>query len=117
MKFALGADFLFYRYKAVCCSSSNAAYSPFGVELLTGKYGVNRRPEQGRLVEEKRCTDRYADEMNFVVADRFNAYAGEHGVRRPFCMLQDGQTLHLRTDSPSVDGYTLKGSSTYFSWR
>jgi aryl-alcohol dehydrogenase-like predicted oxidoreductase len=32
---------------------------------------------RGRLVEEKRYTDRYADEMNFVVAYRFNKYATE----------------------------------------
>lgn len=56
------------------------SYSPLGAGLLTGKYGVNKRPEQGRLVEEKRYTDRYTDEINFVVADRFNAYAAEHGM-------------------------------------
>jgi aryl-alcohol dehydrogenase-like predicted oxidoreductase len=57
------------------------SYSPLGAGLLTGKYGMNKRPEQGRLVEEKRYTDRYADEMNFEVADRFKAYAVEHGIR------------------------------------
>jgi aryl-alcohol dehydrogenase-like predicted oxidoreductase len=56
------------------------SYSPLGAGLLTGKYGVNKRPEQGRLVEEKRYTDRYADEMNFLVADRFNAYAAKQGI-------------------------------------
>jgi aryl-alcohol dehydrogenase-like predicted oxidoreductase len=56
------------------------SYSPLGAGLLTGKYGVNKRPEQGRLVEEKRYTDRYADEMNFIVAERFNAYAAEHEI-------------------------------------
>ncbi|WP_282936075.1 aldo/keto reductase [Paenibacillus sp. RC67] len=56
------------------------SYSPLGAGLLTGKYGVNKRPEQGRLVEEKRYTDRYADEMNYVVAERFQAYAAEHGI-------------------------------------
>jgi aryl-alcohol dehydrogenase-like predicted oxidoreductase len=29
----------------------------------------------------KDIKDRYADEMNFVVADRFNAYAAEHGIK------------------------------------
>ncbi len=56
------------------------SYSPLGGGLLTGKYGMNKRPEQGRLVEEQRYTDRYADEMNFVVADRFTTYAAEHGM-------------------------------------
>jgi aryl-alcohol dehydrogenase-like predicted oxidoreductase len=56
------------------------SYSPLGGGLLTGKYGMNKRPEQGRLVEEQRYTDRYVDEMNFVVADRFTTYAAEHGM-------------------------------------
>jgi len=56
------------------------SYSPLGGGLLTGKYGVNKRPEQGRLVEEQRYTARFADEMNFEVADRFTTYAAEHGM-------------------------------------
>ena len=56
------------------------SYSPLGGGLLTGKYGVKKRPGQGRLVEEQRYTARYADEMNFVVADRFTTYAAEHGM-------------------------------------
>lgn len=56
------------------------SYSPLGAGLLTGKYGVNKRPEQGRIVDEGRYTDRYGDEMNFVVADNFNKYAEEHGM-------------------------------------
>lgn len=59
------------------------SYSPLGGGLLTGKYGVNKRPEQGRLVEEKRYTDRYSEDMNFIVADKFTAYAKEHGVTAP----------------------------------
>ena len=56
------------------------SYSPLGAGLLTGKYGVNKRPEQGRLVEEKRYSDRYGDDMNFAVAERFTAYAKENGI-------------------------------------
>jgi aryl-alcohol dehydrogenase-like predicted oxidoreductase len=56
------------------------SYSPLGGGLLSGKYGVDKRPGQGRLIEQKMYTDRYADEMNFVVADRFSAYASEHGI-------------------------------------
>jgi aryl-alcohol dehydrogenase-like predicted oxidoreductase len=56
------------------------SYSPLGAGLLTGRYGVNKRPEQGRLVEDKRYSARYSDDMNFVVADRFTTYAAEHGI-------------------------------------
>jgi len=56
------------------------SYSPLGAGLLTGKYGVNKRPEQGRLVEQQRYTDRYGDEINFAVADRFSEYAVKEGM-------------------------------------
>jgi aryl-alcohol dehydrogenase-like predicted oxidoreductase len=56
------------------------SYSPLGGGLLTGKYGVKKRPEQGRIVEDQRYTARYGDEMNFVVAERFTTYAAEHGM-------------------------------------
>jgi aryl-alcohol dehydrogenase-like predicted oxidoreductase len=56
------------------------SYSPLGAGLLTGKYGINKRPEQGRLVDEQRYTDRYGDDMNFVIADKFNKYAKEQGI-------------------------------------
>ncbi len=55
-------------------------YSPLGAGLLTGKYGVNKRPNQGRLIDEARYRARYADGMNFEVAEGFAAYAEEHGV-------------------------------------
>lgn len=49
-------------------------YSPLGGGLLTGKYGVNRKPTEGRLVEQEMYTKRYADQSNYVVAERFNDY-------------------------------------------
>jgi aryl-alcohol dehydrogenase-like predicted oxidoreductase len=55
-------------------------YSPLGGGLLSGKYGTNLRPVQGRLVEQKQYADRYADRVNYEVADRFNAYCKERGV-------------------------------------
>ena len=56
------------------------SYSPLGAGLLTGKYGINKRPDQGRLLEEARYKDRYKDGNNFIVADKFSAYAEKHGV-------------------------------------
>ncbi|WP_027093899.1 aldo/keto reductase [Cohnella thermotolerans] len=55
------------------------SYSPLGGGLLTGKYGVGKRPPSGRLVEQPNYTKRYADETNYIVADRFAAYAEERG--------------------------------------
>lgn len=56
------------------------AYSPLGGGLLTGKYGIGKRPTSGRLIDEARYRDRYADEENFATADRFTAFAKEHNI-------------------------------------
>jgi aryl-alcohol dehydrogenase-like predicted oxidoreductase len=54
-------------------------YSPTGGGLLTGKYGTDRRPDRGRLVDTKMYTVRYADPRYMTIADRFTALAAELG--------------------------------------
>ncbi|MEH7116288.1 aldo/keto reductase [Neobacillus vireti] len=56
-------------------------YSPLGAGLLSGKYGVNKRPEQGRLVQNARYGDRYGANEDFVTAEAFTKYAQEHDVK------------------------------------
>jgi aryl-alcohol dehydrogenase-like predicted oxidoreductase len=56
-------------------------YSPLGAGLLTGKYGVNKRPEQGRLVQNARYQDRYGANEDFNTAEQFTKYAQEHDVK------------------------------------
>jgi aryl-alcohol dehydrogenase-like predicted oxidoreductase len=56
-------------------------YSPLGAGLLSGKYGVNKRPEQGRLVQNARYGDRYGADDDFVTAEQFTKYAQEHDVK------------------------------------
>lgn len=54
-------------------------YSPLGGGLLTGKYGNGKKPEQGRLVEQKNYEKRYAEEAYYRIADRFTQHAEETG--------------------------------------
>ena len=54
-------------------------YSPTGAGLLTGKYGADRRPEHGRLLDTPMYKTRYASENMYAIADRFVALAGELG--------------------------------------
>lgn len=55
-------------------------YSPLGGGLLSGKYGVGRKPESGgRLISNKIYRARYGDALNFEVAERFAAFAAERG--------------------------------------
>jgi len=56
------------------------SYSPLGGGLLTGKYGTQRKPEHGRLVEDSMYMRRYGDPVYYEIADRFTAHAREHGL-------------------------------------
>jgi aryl-alcohol dehydrogenase-like predicted oxidoreductase len=56
-------------------------YSPLGAGLLTGKYGMNKRPEQGRLVNNARYQDRYGTNEDYTTAEAFTKYAQEHDVK------------------------------------
>jgi aryl-alcohol dehydrogenase-like predicted oxidoreductase len=55
-------------------------YSPLGGGLLTGKYGVGKRPESGRLVENQMYIKRYSLEQYYEIAERFTTYAQEHDL-------------------------------------
>jgi aryl-alcohol dehydrogenase-like predicted oxidoreductase len=55
-------------------------YSPLGGGLLTGKYGVERKPAQGRLVENEMYMKRYGPDVYYRIADDFAAHARQKGV-------------------------------------
>lgn len=54
-------------------------YSPLGGGLLSGKYGVNRQPEKGRLVENTMYRTRYGEPWMYEVAEQFTRFSQEHG--------------------------------------
>ena len=54
-------------------------YSPLGGGLLTGKYGLSRRPEAGRIIENSMYKLRYGEEWMFDTAERFTAFSQENG--------------------------------------
>lgn len=56
------------------------SYSPLGGGLLSGTYGVGRKPEGGRLVQNRMYAARYEGAAYFDVADAFAALAAEVGV-------------------------------------
>ncbi|MFC5448586.1 aldo/keto reductase [Paenibacillus aestuarii] len=56
------------------------SYSPLGGGLLTGKYGIDKKPATGRLVEQSNYVKRYSDEAYYTIADRFVGYARERGI-------------------------------------
>lgn len=54
-------------------------YSPLAGGLLSGKYGVARRPESGRLTVHKISQTRYGGAVYYEVAERFTEFARERG--------------------------------------
>jgi len=54
-------------------------YSPLGGGLLTGKYSKSKRPEQGRLLDNKMYQVRYGAKEVYDVAERFETLAAELG--------------------------------------
>ncbi len=55
-------------------------YSPLGGGLLTGKYGTERKPRTGRLLDVGFYTKRYSLGHYYETAERFAAHARERGV-------------------------------------
>ncbi len=56
------------------------SYSPLGGGLLTGRYGVNKKPEEGRLVQNEKYGARYSGEFYQQVASEFTGYALDRGL-------------------------------------
>ncbi|WP_407269655.1 aldo/keto reductase [Radiobacillus sp. PE A8.2] len=54
------------------------SYSPLGGGLLTGKYGENKKPSTGRLVDQENYQLRYEQANYYSTADRFIDYAKTH---------------------------------------
>jgi len=54
-------------------------YSPLAGGLLSGKYGVEQRPAQGRIIDNQMYGVRYGAASNFEIAERFGALARERG--------------------------------------
>ncbi len=54
-------------------------YSPLGGGLLTGKYGPDKQPEKGRLVENKMYQVRYGADWVYKVAQAFVDFARVRG--------------------------------------
>ena len=82
------------------------SYSPLGGGLLTGKYGVDRRPDDGRLVENPMYQTRYGADVHYEVAGRFVAFAEEHGYD-PVALAVAWVAHHPAVTAPIIGARTL----------
>jgi aryl-alcohol dehydrogenase-like predicted oxidoreductase len=82
-------------------------YSPLGGGLLTGKYGVDKRPETGRLVENKMYITRYGADVNYEVAEAFAGFAKERGFD-PASLAVAWVGSHPAVTAPIIGARNLK---------
>lgn len=81
-------------------------YSPVGGGLLSGKYGRDRRPPSGRLVENAMYATRYGAAEAFEIAERFTTLAREHG-HHPVTLAIAWVASHPAVTAPIVGGRNL----------
>ena len=81
-------------------------YSPLGGGLLTGKYGVDKRPARGRLLQQDNYIKRYANPVFYEIAERFVRYAGDKGVH-PATLAVAWVMGHEDVTAPIVGGRDL----------
>ncbi len=82
-------------------------YSPTGGGLLTGKYGRERRPERGRLVDVPMYRTRYGDAQNYELAERFTEYAHARGLD-PVALAIAWVAAHPAVTAPLVGARDLE---------
>lgn len=81
-------------------------YSPLGGGLLTGKYGVDKRPDSGRLVENKMYQTRYGVDWFYEVAAGFSQFAAENGFN-PVSLAVAWVASHPAVTAPIIGARNL----------
>ena len=74
--------------------------------MLTGKYGIDKRPEWGRLLQQDNYIKRYANPVFYEDAERFVRYAGDQGVH-PVTLAVAWVMGHGDVTAPIVGGRDL----------
>lgn len=76
-------------------------FSPLASGLLAGKYGKTRRPDSGRLVENKMYQVRYGNDTNYDVAEAFSRFAQENGYN-PVALAIKWVSAHPAVTAPII---------------
>jgi aryl-alcohol dehydrogenase-like predicted oxidoreductase len=82
-------------------------YSPLAGGLLSGKYGVERRPAAGRIVDNQMYGVRYGAPSNFEIAERFVALARAHGLE-PAALAIAWVAAHPAVTAPLLGARSLE---------
>jgi aryl-alcohol dehydrogenase-like predicted oxidoreductase len=76
-------------------------YSPIGAGMLSGKYGLGVRPNEGRLVADARYAKRYSADGTYETAAAFTEFARNMGVH-PVSLAVSWVGSHPAVTSPIV---------------
>ena len=79
------------------------SYSPLGGGLLTGKYGIKKRPKTGRLIENKMYEKRYSGSQVFKIAEKFSQLAKEQHLS-PISLAIAWVASHPAVTAPIIGG-------------
>lgn len=82
-------------------------YSPLGGGLLTGKYGTDKRPDAGRLVENQIYQIRYGKAIYYEVAERFTNFAQERNLN-PVSLAVAWVASHPAVTAPIIGARNLE---------
>ena len=82
------------------------SYSPLGGGLLSGKYGVGKRPASGRILEKENYSKRYSLDIYYEVAEKLTQYASEQGVH-PVTLAVAWVRTHPAITAPIIGGRNL----------
>jgi len=82
-------------------------YSPIGGGLFSGKYGVKKQPDSGRLVENEMYSVRYGDEWIYQTASDFTALAERFGYH-PAALAVAWVGSHPAVTAPIIGARTLE---------
>ena len=83
------------------------SYSPLGGGLLTGKYGIKKRPKASRLIENKMYEKRYGDPKVFKIAEKFSHLAKEQDIS-PISLAVAWVAGHPAVTAPIIGGRNSK---------
>ena len=82
-------------------------YSPLGAGMLSGKYGRDRRPDSGRVVDNPMYTTRYGELSLFDAAEAFCALARELG-HHPVSLAIRWVAAHPAVTAPLIGARNLE---------
>ena len=79
------------------------SYSPLGGGLLSGKYGVDKIPKDGRLIENKMYAERYSDPNMYQIAENLILLAEEQNCS-PISLAISWVASHSAITAPIIGG-------------